>query len=358
MISEQIERLFCASGYNKTPSNLPEYTFYWHKESLGVTVLFVIDYRDGLYISGDQYAHLKDKVIRFFREKGEEDVHILALIVSSDTEKAKRLCVCDPFGWMIDTQAKRLIIHENQVSDFYGWKTILEDFLISCTDDANDMREAPFKETGKSRLKWEEIRAKNLPWVNIGLVAVNLIVFLICTFTGELLYNKGAFGVMEIIEDKSFYRIFTSMFLHADVQHLFSNMIVLYYVGEIVERKTGHISYALIYFLSGIAGDVFSMGYELLTREYFSSVGASGAVFGIEGALLFLVIMNRGRLEYMTLGRLVFAIAFSLYCGFTATGVNNAAHVGGILTGFAVTAAIMMLRPRAWAGKDRNINEG
>lgn len=192
--------------------------------------------------------------------------------------------------------------------------------------------------------KWSRERIAQMPWVNICLVAVNVIVFLICTFTGELLYNKGAFGVVEIMEDGSFYRVFTSMFLHADTQHLFNNMIILFFVGEIVEKKVGHVPYVLIYFLSGIAGDVFSVGYELLSREYYSSVGASGAVFGVEGALFLLVILNRGKLEHITVGRLAFAIIFSLYCGFTGTNTNNAAHVGGILAGFAITALIMFLR--------------
>ena len=208
---------------------------------------------------------------------------------------------------------------------------------------------------GRKQWTWEQIA--QLPWVNICLVAVNVIVFLICTFTGELLYNIGAFGVSDIIEDRAYYRMLTSMFLHADTQHLFNNMIILFFVGEIVEKKIGHIAYMLIYFLSGIMGDVFSMGYELLSGEFYSSVGASGAVFGVEGALFVLVLYNRGRLESITMGRMVFAILFSLYNGFTSTSTNNAAHVGGILAGFAVTALIMFLHLPHKIRKDRGLNE-
>lgn len=214
-----------------------------------------------------------------------------------------------------------------------------------------------FEDLSGAKERWSRERLRKLSWVNICLVAVNVIVFLICTFTGDLLYNKGALSVMEVVKDGSYYRILTSMFLHSGTQHLFGNMIMLYYIGEIVERKTGHILYAVIYFLSGISGAVFSMGYELLLRDYYSSVGASGAVFGVEGALLVLVILHHGKLEDMTAGRLVFAIAFSLYCGFTAANVNNAAHVGGVLMGFAAMAVIAMLCPRIRAGKDKEIDE-
>lgn len=354
---EQLEYLFYSSGYDKIPTNLPEYAFYYRKENQGITVIFVVDYHRGLYISEDQYVHMKEKGAEFFRTRGEPNVHMLSLIISADMQSAKKLCVSDSFCWMIDTESGRLIIHENQVADFYGWKNILEEFLAHPTyyvDSADTVSMNTGLSEGK---KWDKERIIKLPWVNICLVTVNVIVFLICTFTADLLYNKGTFGVMEIIEGKSYYRIITSMFLHWDIQHLFSNMIVLYYVGEIVEKKMGHIPYAVVYFLSGIAGNVFSMGYELLLGEYYSSAGASGAVFGVEGALFLLVILNHGKLEHMTVGRLAFAIVFSLYCGFTATNINNAAHIGGVLTGFAATAIIAVMHPLSRTGKDRELNE-
>ena len=353
----QIESLFYSAGYDKISTNLPEYAFFYRKESHGITAVFVIDYHRGIYISEDQYAHMKEKGTEFFRSRGETDVHMLSLILSENTETAKKLCVSDSFCWMIDMGSNRLIIHENQVADFYGWKTVLEEFMANLSYDAEHADTQATQRKTLRREKWTGERIAAMPWVNICLVAVNVIVFLICTFTGELLYNKGAFGVMEVIGDKSYYRIITSMFLHADVQHLFSNMLVLYYVGEIVEKKMGHIPYVAIYFLSGIAGNIFSMGYELLMSDYFSSVGASGAVFGVEGALFFLLILHHGKLEHMTAGRVAFAIFFSLYNGFTSTNINNAAHIGGVLMGFAAAAVIMIMRPQTGTRKDRDFNE-
>ncbi len=362
MISEQIENLFHVNGYSKTPSNLPEFTFYWRRESQGVTVIFVIDYRQGIYISEDQYAHMKERIVEFFRAREEWNIHILSLILSADTEKAKKLCISDSFCWMIDTSTDRLIIHENQVEDFYGWKAILEAFVMQLSRyaDAGSTQSEDVRLFGRKeqiRKKWGREQIAKMPWVNICLVTINVIIFMICTFTGELLYNIGAFGVKEITGDKSYYRLITSMFLHSDIRHLFSNMIVLYYVGEIVEKRVGHVPYVIIYFLSGITGDIFSMGYELLSGDYYRTVGASGAVFGVEGALLLLIILHHGKLEYMTAGRLAFAITFSLYCGFTGSYINNAAHVGGVLMGFAATAVIVMLYPRVRTRKDRDINE-
>ena len=353
----QIEHLFYMEGYDKIPTNLSEYVFFFRRENQGITVVFVVDYHRGVYISEDQYTHMKKRGMEFFRTRGDADVHMLSLILSEDTETAKRLCTGDSFCWMIDKMSNRLIIHENQASDFYGWRTVLEEFLAHPSYDAGYADVSPADEPAPAGREWNRERIAAMPWVNICLVAVNVIVFLICTFTGDLLYNRGTFGVTQIIEDQSYYRIITSMFLHGDIQHLFNNMIILYFVGGIVEKKIGHIPYIFVYFLSGIAGNILSAGYELLTGEYYSSIGASGAVFGVEGALLYLVIINHGRMEYLTAGRMVFAILFSLYSGFTSTGVNNAAHIGGLLMGFAAAAVIMIIRPQIGTRKDREFNE-
>lgn len=333
---DRLENLFFERGYGKIPSNLPEFNFYCRREVQGTNVLYVIDYRQGLYISTDQYTHLKEQIEAFFRDRGEREVHVMTLILCGDTEKARRLCENDSFCWIIDSQGYRLLVHETQAADFYGWKDILEEYLFSLTRESADRPEPSARPQKKT--DW-----RALPWANIVLVAVNAVVFLICTFTGDLLYNKGAFQ-MTALGQGEWYRLLTSMFLHWNVEHLFSNMIVLYYVGAIVERKIGPFPYVALYLLSGIAGNIFSLGYELLTNSYGSSAGASGAVFGVEGALLFLVMAHRGKLESMTAGRVAFAIAFSLYCGFTSAGVNNAAHVGGVLMGFTVAAVIVVCK--------------
>lgn len=332
----RLEELFLSQGYDKISSNLPEFHFYCRREAQGINVLYVIDYRQGLYISEDQYDHLKKKIEDFFCARGDQEVHVMTLILSVDTEKARQLCEKDHFCWIIDTQAYRLMIHETQAADFYGWKNLLEEYLFALE-----------KESGGTPIFDETVRKKainlqEMSWPNIILVTMNVIVFLICTFTGDLLYNRGALSVMDLWQGGQVYRLFTSMFLHANVEHLFSNMVVLYYVGALVERELGPLPYTVLYLLSGLAGNIFSIGYEIFAGIYGSSVGASGAVFGVEGALLFLVMIRRGKLESMTVGRVAFAIAFSLYCGFTSAGVNNAAHVGGVLMGFiaAVVAAV------------------
>ena len=325
---ERLETLFFEQGYGKIPSNLPEFNFYCHRETQGINVLYVIDYRQGLYISKDQYAHLKEKIFRFFQDKGEQEIHVMTLVLCTNTEKAKKLCENDSLCWVIDAQAYRLLIHETQIADFYGWKDLLEEYLFSLTRERCETAEP----VGTAK----EERLHALSWVNVILVAINVIVFLICTFTGDLLYNIGAISITEFFQKHEYYRIVTSLFLHWDINHLVSNMIVLYYLGEVVEEHYGLVRYGILYFTAGIGGNILSMVYEFCSKTVMFSAGASGAIFGVIGALFLLVIIHKGHLNQISIGRLMFMLAYSLYSGFVGGNINNAAHIGGFLSGTAV----------------------
>lgn len=344
MIYEHLENLLTEQGFCKVASNLPEFSFFFRRESAYVNVLHVIDYIPELNITEDQYVHIKEKIRDFFRIKGFNEVHILSLLIGEDIEKAKRLCGNDPFCWLIDSAGNRLMIHENQVADFYGMKGLLEKFLdeISAVPAMEQENAYGPAHGGNAESVKEQI---HLSWGNILLVAVNVLLFIICTFTGELVYNIGVFSVMDLIQKGEWYRMISSMFLHVDIGHLVSNMLVLYYLGNAVEKKMGHLPYLILYFVSGLVGNVFSAGYELLTGFYVSSIGASGAVFGVEGALLMLALLHRGKLVEATTGRIAFSIAFSLYCGFTSRNVDNAAHIGGLLMGFLMAGIFWLFTP-------------
>ncbi|MCR5754331.1 MAG: rhomboid family intramembrane serine protease [Acetatifactor sp.] len=174
---------------------------------------------------------------------------------------------------------------------------------------------------------------KGLPIVSGILVAINVIVFLLCTFSGNLLYNMGELSVGGVVAGKEFWRIATAMFLHGDINHLFNNMVLLFFMGAMIEKEVGHIKYAICFFLSGIGGNLLSLMYKILMGEMAASLGASGAIFGLDGLLLALVLFSKRKIENVTPARVVLMIALSLYSGFTGANIDNAAHVGGLLTG-------------------------
>lgn len=180
-------------------------------------------------------------------------------------------------------------------------------------------------------------------YFTVLLVFFNIVIFLICTFTGNLLYNKGAFYVWSVITDKEYYRLISAVFLHYDIQHIFNNMILLFFVGRIVEKQMGHIAYIFVYLFSGVSGNIVSALWELQTGQYSVSVGASGAVFGLTGALLILVLFHKGKVEAIRWQGVVCMIMLSVYNGITAKNINNAAHIGGLIAGILVTTVIELI---------------
>ncbi len=190
----------------------------------------------------------------------------------------------------------------------------------------------------------EQLRGiKKLPFVSAIWVLINVIVFILCTFTGDLLYNKGSVGLLYLV-DGEYYRLITSMFLHTDANHLVNNMILIFAIGYMIECEIGHIRFALIYIIAGVAGNLLSAVVELMTGDFIVSVGASGAAFGLDGMLLALVLISGKQISNVTVPRVLFMIVYSLYNGFTAENINNAAHIGGLMAGFVLTAFSCVVR--------------
>jgi len=175
--------------------------------------------------------------------------------------------------------------------------------------------------------------------MTVLLVLVNVIVFLVLSMQGmtedaEFLLRHGAMYVPYVAEGGEVYRLFTCMFLHFGFEHLMNNMIVLLIVGWNLEQTVGKIKYLIIYMASGLCGNIISAIWDISAGEYAVSAGASGAVFGLIGALLYVAIRNRGSIGEISGRGVVFMIVLMLYYGFANTGVDNAAHIGGLLSGF------------------------
>ena len=122
-----------------------------------------------------------------------------------------------------------------------------------------------------------------------------------------------------------------------------NNMLVLFVIGDNLERALGHVKYLIFYLICGIGSNWVSMMAHTADTMTVSA-GASGAIFGVVGGLLYVVTANRGQLEDLNTRQLVIMIFFSLYLGYTSTGVDNIAHLSGLVIGF-VLAIILYHRP-------------
>lgn len=187
-------------------------------------------------------------------------------------------------------------------------------------------------------------KLKELPFISVALVAANVVIFLLCQLPGNMLYDRGCLSAYEIIAHGEYARIIWSMFLHADINHLFSNMIILLFMGAMIEKEIGHIPYVVIYLASGIGGNLLSLADKVINNDWAVSLGASGAIFGLDGLLLALVLFSRRKMNNVTPARVVLMICLSLYSGFTGGNVDNLAHIGGLLVGFMLGMILCICR--------------
>jgi rhomboid protease GluP len=146
-----------------------------------------------------------------------------------------------------------------------------------------------------------------------------------------------------VFADHEFYRLITAIFLHGDIEHIVSNMIFLVGLGQMVECAIGHLRYTILYMLSGLGASIFSMLYSQISGRYYSSVGASGAIFGLIGALFILVILNNGRYGQVSIRRLLFGVFYMVYSGVRSQNVDNAAHIGGLICGIFIMAVMNLM---------------
>lgn len=195
-------------------------------------------------------------------------------------------------------------------------------------------------------MKW---RDRKTAWVNCILIVLNILYFLYLEWAGSsedtlFMLHHGAMFPALVVEKKEYYRLLTSVFMHFGIHHITNNMLLLFILGDNMERALGSIKYLIFYLLCGIGANMVSMMAELQSSEQAVSAGASGAIFGVIGGLFYAVTINRGRLEDLSTKQLIIMIIFSLYFGFTSTGVDNVAHVAGLMIGI-VLAVILYRKP-------------
>lgn len=181
----------------------------------------------------------------------------------------------------------------------------------------------------------------------VALIVINIVVFFILTMFGDtedavFMLQHGVMYEPYIIEGHEYYRIFTCLFLHFGITHLLNNMVLLGALGWNLELEIGKVRFVIIYFASGIIGNIVSLFYDLTLEQPAVSAGASGAIFGLMGALLYVVIANRGRLGRLSGRGMLVMVILSLYFGLTSTGVDNLAHIGGLVSGFLL--AVLLYR--------------
>ncbi len=250
----------------------------------------------------------------------------------------------------VTSEKNMLCINMKNIEDIYQNEAILKEF-------PNIIDKTNFKESGEQLVQKisNEIKKKNLqsakqakeifksevPFVTYTIIAINVLVFLAMYLFGQgsmdtaTLVNFGA-AFRPFILEGQYFRLITSGFIHIGLLHLLFNNVALYFIGPQVENMFGKGRYLIIYFVTILFASLLS----LLFIGDSISAGASGAIFGLLGALLYFGYHHRAYFGNAIFSQIIPLILINLMIGFSVSGINNAAHIGGLISGVMAAAAV------------------
>ena len=183
----------------------------------------------------------------------------------------------------------------------------------------------------------DEVFKMKYPLVTYVLIALNVVIYLASILFGSYNSILEKYSIFApLIRAGEYYRLLTGTFLHANILHLGFNCYALYVIGTQLESYLGKLRYAIIYLFSAITGSLFSMIFS----GNVISIGASGAIFGLMGSLVYFGYHYRVFLGNVIRSQIIPLIVLNLVIGFMTTGIDNAAHVGGLVGGLLITMAL------------------
>lgn len=207
----------------------------------------------------------------------------------------------------------------------------------------NDINQKNYDESKKA----EEVFTKKTPHITYIIMGICVLLYLLTSFAGgnildqnpNILYRFGALVNINFIGSNhiELFRLVSSAFLHASLLHLMCNMYSLYIIGPQLESFFGKTKFIIIYIVSGVIGNLLSMAF---LQDNVVSVGASGAIFGLLGALLYFGYHYRVYLSGVIKSQIIPLIILNFGIGFVASGINNFAHIGGLIGGILISMAV------------------
>lgn len=209
------------------------------------------------------------------------------------------------------------------------------DLFVKISDDIN-------KESFQKSKRVESIFSMKKPIITYLIMIIFVIMFCVTFILGNgptdinTLIKLGA-NASYFTKNGEFYRLFTCIFLHAGFAHILCNMYSLYVIGPQVESFFGKLKYLFIFIFSGISGSILSLAFA---SDNLVSVGASGAIFGLLGAICYFGYHYRVYLGNVLKSQIIPVIVLNLFIGFCVAGIDNFAHIGGLIGGVFAAMAV------------------
>ena len=325
---KQIDQRLREQGYRMiaTADNL---TRIYHQNAEGCDLLVITMDARGMFSSAccEYFRKIKEIVLESMEDRLESPRacwQVLFLYLSPTPEDARSIFSEHEAYWVWNSVYNRLMAYEKSSSLFDPLEHALDAPII------------------RQRLP--------IPFVTLAIILVNILIYAGLPFlTGASfpeVQRAGMLSWTSFFRDHQYYRIFTCMFLHGGLDHIFNNITVLLFIGSFIEMRWGHLRFTILYFSTGILAGLTSMIYNMIQDDSTLSLGASGAIFGLMGALVVLILTGISTGYRTSRWQIVFMILLSIYSGASTPDVDNAAHIGGMISGVILAALIHIITER------------
>ena len=181
------------------------------------------------------------------------------------------------------------------------------------------------------------------------LAVVNIVFFLFLDLTGITgttagMLNWGACYYPYVFQRGEYWRLITAFFMHFSFQHLAGNMLALLLLGYRLEALLGHVQYLLVYLITGTGANVFSLLINHMLGHTYVTAGASGAIYGVIGALFAFLLLSRGSIDGVGYRQMIIGVIFLVYTSLIDSSVDFIGHAAGLVIGFLLGALLYEMR--------------
>lgn len=321
------------------------YFAFVQEENFAVNVICLFDER--MCISSlEQIQGFNENLTEKLNYGRNKDIHILNIICGNNDYIITHSSVTGGEDWYIDTDRSELVVLPNAPEDFYGIKGGLASYIMQ-NGLVFEAVEAVSQEAGLNRNRIEKVPARDgvpvrrnvkgkkkvyIPWVTAVIILINAVAYIAQRVFALGNWEHKLFITNYILSMPSeWYRLLTYSIFHADLEHISNNMLSMYLVASLLEKKAGRPLVIAMYFITGIGAGIFSVWYHDSIGDLYYGLGASGIVFGLEGALLSYMLMSQTMRSKMTF--MMAAGAFALMFLVPEEHVDTAGHVGGLVCG-------------------------
>lgn len=369
MLVDRVEKALLEKGFTKgniEGKDIDIRSYLKIENETEYKVVFVFNNEAGTRSGGGILEDICRRISQILYMKKATDVDSICLVLTGNPEvemgygrdgnEIKSYNDANVKYWLLDSRSKRVMVFENQPSDFCDIYKAMEDAL-----NAEDPEEK--KDTGIIA------KIKALPIMTTLIILANVLYFIYLEVNGstldsEYMLKMGAANPDKIFNGGEYYRLFTCMFMHFGIEHLVGNMFMLAILGDKIENKIRRIPFLFMYITTGLIASVISDAKSISGASDVVAAGASGAIYGILGVyiicmmveILQMPVAKRPQELASTFIRVIIVIGLTASEALYDTNVDVTAHMAGIISGLIMARVWFLVGPGRDNIKKNKIN--